>query len=77
MTIKNTEEVDFNTLPNEKETAKSPVPQDDSTPQDDSSLKALLSEQQSYVREQARKELGREPTQEEADEWLNAHTEGY
>ncbi len=27
--------------------------------------------------ERLREELGREPTQEEADEWLNEQTEGY
>lgn len=46
-------------------------------PENDSSLKALIKEEQSYVRERLRKELGREPTQKEADEWLDAHTESY
>ena len=30
-----------------------------------------------YVRERLREELGREPTQQELDEWLRQHTEGY
>lgn len=30
-----------------------------------------------YVRERLRQELGREPTDEELDEWLRQHTEGY
>jgi hypothetical protein len=30
-----------------------------------------------YVRERLREELGREPAQEELDEWLRRHTEGY
>lgn len=43
----------------------------------DSSLKALVNQEQSDARERLREELGREPTREEADEWLNAQTEGY
>jgi hypothetical protein len=30
-----------------------------------------------YVRDRLRKELGREPSEEEVDEWLRHHTEGY
>jgi hypothetical protein len=30
-----------------------------------------------YVRQRLREELGREPTDEELDEWLRQHTEGY
>ncbi len=43
----------------------------------DSSLDALVREQQSYVRNRLHGELGREPTQEEVNQWLNEHTEGY
>ena len=77
MTTKNTEQVEFNTLPSEKETDESPTQPSDLAEEDDSSLQALVREQQSYAREQLLKELGREPTQREADEWLSAHTEGY
>lgn len=49
----------------------------DKMPVNDSSLESLIDEQQTYARERLREELGREPTPEEADEWLNAHTEGY
>ncbi|HKO98215.1 MAG TPA: hypothetical protein VJU86_14555 [Pyrinomonadaceae bacterium] len=30
-----------------------------------------------YLHERLREELGREPTEEELDEWLRQHTEGY
>jgi hypothetical protein len=43
----------------------------------DSSLKALLREQDSIVRERLRQELGREPKREEVDQWLSEHTEGH
>ena len=43
----------------------------------DSSLEALVSDQQSIARDRLREKLGREPTTEEADEWLSEHTESY
>lgn len=46
-------------------------------PENDSSLDALVSEEQTYVRERLRREMGREPTDEEADKWLSEQTEGY
>ena len=30
-----------------------------------------------YLHQRLREELGREPTEEELDEWLRQHTEGY
>ena len=30
-----------------------------------------------YLHQRLRAELGREPTEEELDEWLRQHTEGY
>lgn len=33
--------------------------------------------EQEYVRRRLREELGREPSEEEMDEWLREHTEGY
>jgi len=45
--------------------------------ENDSSLQALVNEEQSFVRARLRKELGREPTQEEVDRWLSEQTEGY
>ena len=54
-----------------------PASSTDAPPDNDSSLEALVSEEQSIARERMREKLGREPTQEEADEWLNEQTEGY
>ena len=34
-------------------------------------------DERDYVRGRLREELGREPTEEEIDEWLREHTEGY
>ena len=45
--------------------------------ENDSSLESLVREEQSNARRRAQEELKREPTQKEADEWLDAHTEGY
>ena len=45
--------------------------------ENDSSLAALVGEEQSVVRERLCKELGREPAQEEVDRWLSAQIEGY
>ncbi len=45
--------------------------------ENDSSLEALVRQEQSDAHNRLREELGREPTQEEADRWLNEQTEGY
>ncbi|HEX8288577.1 MAG TPA: hypothetical protein VF556_11300 [Pyrinomonadaceae bacterium] len=45
--------------------------------ENDSSLQALIDQEQTQAREHLREELGREPNQEEIDRWLSAHTEGY
>jgi hypothetical protein len=47
-------------------------PEDTETPLED----AARSERE-YVRQRLREELQREPTEEELDEWLRRHTEGY
>ncbi len=47
-------------------------PDDAAAPLDD----AAQSERE-YVRERLREELKREPTEDELDEWLRQHTEGY
>ena len=49
-----------------------PEPEDTETPLED----AARSERE-YVRQRLREELQREPTEEELDEWLRRHTEGY
>ncbi|HEV7859398.1 MAG TPA: hypothetical protein VGO91_12335 [Pyrinomonadaceae bacterium] len=43
----------------------------------DAGLNDAARDEQEYVRERLREELKREPTEEEMDEWLREHTEGY
>lgn len=51
---------------------------EDSKPEDSNSeLEEAVRSEREYVRERLRQELGREPTDEELDEWLRQHTEGY
>ncbi len=64
-----------NTL--EKTPDELPANSTDTPPENDSSLEALVREEQSLARERLREELGREPSQEEADKWLSEQTEGY
>ena len=51
--------------------------QDKISKENDSSLEALVHQEQSVARKGLTEELGREPTQEEIDRWLNEQTEGY
>jgi len=46
-------------------------------PDNDASLEEAVREEREYVRQRLREELQREPTEEEVDEWLRQHTEGY
>lgn len=41
------------------------------------SLEDAARQEEDYLRERLRDELGREPSDEEVDEWLREHTEGY
>jgi hypothetical protein len=43
----------------------------------DNSLDEAARVEQDYLRQRLRDELGREPTDEELNEWLREHTEGY
>jgi hypothetical protein len=43
----------------------------------DDSLQELSRDERDVARERVRSELGREPADEEVDEWLRHHTEGY
>jgi hypothetical protein len=43
----------------------------------DAGLDDAARDEQEYVRGRLREELKREPTEEEIDEWLREHTEGY
>jgi hypothetical protein len=40
-------------------------------------LSSVANEEENFVRERLSSELGRQPTQEEVDEWLREHTESY
>jgi hypothetical protein len=51
--------------------------QDKTSKENDSSLEALVRQEQSVARKGLTEELGREPTQEEIDRWLSGQTEGY
>ncbi|HVF42465.1 MAG TPA: hypothetical protein VM936_05625 [Pyrinomonadaceae bacterium] len=43
----------------------------------DDSLQDLVRDERDHARERARRELGREPTEDEIDDWLRRQTEGY
>lgn len=43
----------------------------------DNSLNDTAQGEREYVRRRLQSELGREPSEEEVDEWLRRHTEGY
>lgn len=49
----------------------------DSSATSDSSLESLVKQEQTLAFEKLKAELGRDPSQEEVDEWLSAHTESY
>ena len=44
---------------------------------DSPELNEVVQTEHEYLHERLRQELGREPTEEELDEWLRQHTEGY
>ena len=44
---------------------------------EDNSLNDAAEDEREYVRRRLRQELGRAPSEEEVDEWLRRHTEGY
>lgn len=44
---------------------------------DSETLEDAARGEREYVRGRLREELGREPSEEEMDEWLREHTEGY
>jgi hypothetical protein len=43
----------------------------------DSKLEDVAQSEHEYLHERLRAELGREPSEEELNEWLREHTEGY
>jgi hypothetical protein len=40
-------------------------------------LEDVAQTEHDYLHQRLREDLGREPTEEELDEWLRQHTEGY
>jgi hypothetical protein len=46
-------------------------------PEPDPDLEEAVQEEYEYLRNRLQEELGREPTDEELDEWLRRHTEAY
>jgi len=42
-----------------------------------SGLSEAAADEEAFVREKLKTELGREPTNEEVNEWLREHTESY
>jgi hypothetical protein len=50
---------------------------EEETPEPDPDLKEAVKEEYEYLRNRLKEELGREPTDEELDEWLRRHTEAY
>lgn len=45
--------------------------------ENDSSIEALVVDEQSVVRQKLVEKLKREPTEDEINTWLSEHTEGY
>lgn len=50
---------------------------DEKEPEGDDALGEAGRDEREYVRRRLRDELGREPSEEEVNEWLRRHTEGY
>jgi hypothetical protein len=49
----------------------------DVTKNESSELGEVAEKEHDYLHQRLRDELGREPTEEELNEWLRQHTEGY
>lgn len=49
----------------------------DDAVESDSALGEVAETEHKYLHQRLRRELGREPTESELDEWLRQHTEGY
>lgn len=49
----------------------------DAAPGESPELEDVAATEHRYLHERLKEELEREPTEEELDEWLRQHTEGY
>lgn len=61
----------------ERSQAETEAGRDDRGEGGDDSLQELSRDERELARERATRELGREPTDEEVDDWLRRQTEGY
>ncbi len=52
-------------------------PNNDKPEDEAAGLADVAQTEHEYLHERLRQELGREPTEEELDDWLRQHTEGY
>ena len=50
---------------------------EDKSAGEESELEQVAENEYEYLHQRLRQELGREPTEEELNEWLRQHTEGY
>jgi hypothetical protein len=51
--------------------------QENREPANSPELEEAFKAERQYLHQRLSEELGREPTEEELDEWLREHTEGY
>ena len=51
--------------------------EDKESKNESSELKDVAATEHDYLKERLKQELGREPTEEELDDWLRQRTEGY
>ena len=49
----------------------------EAAPENGSELTEVAEKEHNYLHQRLRDELGREPTEDELNEWLRQHTEGY
>ncbi len=52
-------------------------PEKSAEPTSSTELKAIAQAEHEYLHQRLREDLGREPTEQELEEWLRQHTEGY
>lgn len=53
------------------------APEEPDGPQSGDTLEDAARDERDYVRERLRRELDRDPTEDEINDWLRKHTEGY
>lgn len=71
------ENKNLNYNPNEKSSGESSDQTGNTSSEKNSSLNELVRQEQFIAHDRVEEELGREPSQEETNQWLNEHTEGY